>query len=74
MSSIFFLCAHVPPKKVFAGIKTRQAFSIYSSNVFFSFLSAAYAIVFFAGCVFGAKQLPFTVCKVQNCLQRDTKP
>lgn len=70
----FFLCAHVPPKKVFAGIKTSRAFSIYSSNVFFSFLSAAYAIVFFAGCVFGAKQLPFTVCKVQNCLQRDTKP
>lgn len=45
MSSIFFLCAHVPPKKVFAGIKTRRAFSIYSSNVFFPFLSAAYAIV-----------------------------
>lgn len=41
---------------------------------FFPFLSAAYAIVFFARWVFGAKQLPFTVCKVQNCLQRDTKP
>lgn len=38
MSGIFFVCAHVPPKKVFVGIKTRRAFSIRSSNVFFFFL------------------------------------